>query len=95
MAASDQQRLQKILQNLGMERLYSKCLEEKIDIHSISYLTDKELSRLGISTIGNRVILREACRATETSPSSFDNHRAGGTITLKFAMSNLFFLVLV
>ena len=77
MAASDQQRLEKILQNLGMEHLYSKCLEEKIDIDSISYLTDKDLSRLGISTIGDRVRLREACRATETSPSSFDNHRGG------------------
>ena len=51
-----------ILQQLGLANLLSRFVDERVDEKIVLSSTDSELSRLGISTIGDRVRLRELCK---------------------------------
>ena len=55
--------LERVLRNLGFAPLLPLFQRDKIDSITIaSSLTDVELNRLGISTIGDRIRLREALK---------------------------------
>ncbi|KAL3854789.1 hypothetical protein ACJMK2_014038, partial [Sinanodonta woodiana] len=54
------ERFRQILDDLSLSPLFQNFVYEKIDsIESCKNLTDVELSRLGTSTIGDRVRFRE------------------------------------
>ena len=48
-----------ILETLGLSSLEERFRREKADITTLKSLTDSDLIRLGIETIGDRVRLRE------------------------------------
>ena len=72
-----------LLTNIGLSRLIGNFKDEKLDdIQIIGSLTDSEMTRVGVSSIGDRIRLRDACRrnindgnsttAVITSPTSSD-----------------------
>ncbi|KAK3083721.1 hypothetical protein FSP39_002007 [Pinctada imbricata] len=60
MAASNE--MEKILQEIDLQALSPRFDEQKININNVLSLTDQELNRLGVTTIGDRVRLRETVR---------------------------------
>ena len=54
--------LESLLRKVGLANLTERFQEEKLDVDSLMCATEKDLTRLGVSTIGDRVRLREACR---------------------------------
>ena len=54
--------LARILSAGGMPTLLHKFEEERIDVAMVGRLSDAELVRLGVTTIGNRVRLKEKVR---------------------------------
>ncbi len=54
--------MERILQQLGLANLLSRFVDERVDEKIVLSSTDSELSRLGVSTIGDRVRLRELCK---------------------------------
>lgn len=69
--------MEKILKDLGLSILLQKFKDERIDETIALSLTDSELIRLGVGTIGDRVRFRELCKeaATASTPSA-DNTTA-------------------
>jgi hypothetical protein len=57
--------MEHILQQLNMGTLIEKFREQKMDPSVILSSSDSELARLGVSTIGDRVRLRELCKEAE------------------------------
>ena len=51
-----------ILQQLGLANLLRRFEDERVDEKIVLSSTDSELSRLGVSTIGDRIRLRELCK---------------------------------
>ena len=51
--------LKQTLVEIGLPNLFQKFLDEKIEPQMIEELTDIELKRLGIDTIGDRHRLKE------------------------------------
>ena len=65
--------LKNVLENIGLGYLYTRFEDKKIDIKMINNLTDRELIRLGIETIGDRARLRSNTQTppgTSTDPGS-------------------------
>ena len=54
--------LEKLLEKVGLGNLLSSFVHEKLDCQTLLGLSEKELIRLGVNTIGDRVRLRQACR---------------------------------
>ena len=54
--------MERILQQLGISSLLSRFVDERVDEKIVLASADSELSRLGVSTIGDRVRLREICK---------------------------------
>ena len=52
--------MERILQRLNMRTLIDKFREQRMDPCTVLSSSDGELARLGISTIGDRVRLRES-----------------------------------
>lgn len=67
--------MDKILDDAGLSALRERFQEERIDPEIVISMSDEELSRLGVSTMGDRIRLRSACRGKggfeveNTSPS--------------------------
>ena len=55
-------RLQTALENVGLGTMYSRFLGERIDVNDINALSDNDLARLGVETIGDRLRLRTQVR---------------------------------
>ena len=51
-----------IFQKLDLMHLWPKFEKEKIDAKDIESLSDNELNNLGVTTIGDRIRLRNECR---------------------------------
>ena len=54
--------MERILQQLGLANILRRFEDERVDEKIVLSSTDAELSRLGVSTIGDRVRLRELCK---------------------------------
>jgi len=54
--------LENLLAEIGLHGLYNNFRTQRVEINNLSDLTDNELSRLGVTTIGDRVRLREKAR---------------------------------
>lgn len=54
--------MEKILEEINLGTLIERFKEERIDPESVAALTDQDLSRLGVQTIGDRVRLRTLCQ---------------------------------
>ena len=54
--------LKDVLSSIGLSSVYAKFYEQRIDHGMISGLTDAELTRLGVETIGERYRLREGIK---------------------------------
>ena len=50
--------LESLLRKVGLANLTERFQEEKLDVDSLMCATEKDLTRLGVSTIGDRVRLR-------------------------------------
>ena len=58
--------MERILQRLNMGTLIEKFKEQRMDPSAVLSSSDGELARLGVSTIGDRVRLRELCKEEES-----------------------------
>ena len=59
------------LEKIGLGTFYQGFVNEHIDDASFPWLSDSELSRLGVETIGDRIKLREEMRCIELVTDSF------------------------
>ena len=64
--------MERILQRLNMGTLIDKFQEQRMDPCTVLSPSDGELARLGISTIGDRVRLRELCKEEESDGQQED-----------------------
>ena len=55
-------KMDEILEEAGLSTLLTRFNEERIEPELIVAMTDAELTRLGVTTIGDRVRLRSVCR---------------------------------
>ena len=62
--------MQKILDEIGLGTLVGRFQEERIEPEIVSAMTDGELTRLGVSTMGDRIPLRRLCRVSISTQSS-------------------------
>ncbi len=62
MASDNQRMLTNILNRAGLATLVANFDKEKVDPAQIERLSDEELSRLGVGTIGERIRLRESAK---------------------------------
>ena len=66
--------MEAILQELSMETLLGRFRAQRMEPQAVLAATDAELVRLGVSTIGDRIRLRDACKRhvddRNASPSS-------------------------
>ncbi|XP_070581505.1 uncharacterized protein [Ptychodera flava] len=56
--------MERILRELGLGNLLQKFLDERVDPKVVISLSDGQLERLGVSTIGDRSRLRSKCEST-------------------------------
>ena len=54
--------IKRALRNAGMAALSQKFEEERIELSMIITMTDGEMTRLGVGTIGERIKLRESAK---------------------------------
>ena len=54
--------MEQILQSLNLGTLYARFQEQRIEPETLLAASDQELVRLGISTIGDRIRIRDACK---------------------------------
>ena len=54
--------VENVLQEIGLYALLGNFVGQKIEFDSLTHLSDTELGRLGVMTIGDRVRLREKVR---------------------------------
>ena len=59
--------MNELLRNLNLEDVIANFEAEKIDIDMVKSLTDSELSRLGLSTIGDRKRIRDYCHRSNNN----------------------------
>lgn len=62
--------MENILRELGLESLIPQFSAERIEPENVSTLSDEELSRLGVNTIGDRIRLRRMCTAAKKDRQS-------------------------
>lgn len=58
-------RIVDVLEEIGLHNLTRRFEEEKVELQDIQSLSDADLNRLGVTTIGERVRLRCRSRAME------------------------------
>ncbi len=59
--------MESILIELNLQSLSQRFVEERIQPQNIISLNDDELVRLGVTTIGDRIRLRDRCKDESTS----------------------------
>ncbi len=61
-----------ILRSLGMETILGRFQAQRMELHTTLAACDQELVRLGVSTIGDRIRLRDTCKrkVEEDTPST-------------------------
>ena len=64
--------MDKILQELNLGTLVDRFDGEKIEPDTVISASDSELSRLGVSTIGDRIRLRDLCSKSSKQADSED-----------------------
>ena len=57
-----------ILDSLSLSSLKENFTRERLSLSGIRSLTDEELQRLGVATIGDRIRLKEACKQQQQQP---------------------------
>ncbi|XP_053383435.1 uncharacterized protein LOC123541168 [Mercenaria mercenaria] len=65
--------VQEILHRSGLPTLKERFTAEKIDVNLISTLSDEDLVRLGVATIGDRIRLREEAKRSLMSVAQADS----------------------
>lgn len=71
--------MEEILKEIGLSVLIEKFKEERIDEKIALSLTDSELIRLGVDTIGDRARFRELCKVSTTSGDDSDKRATTST----------------
>ena len=66
--------MEDILNKAGFSELLQRFIAEKIEPETIIAVTDLDLIRLEVATIGVRVRLRETCRKSEKEPHQSDTN---------------------
>ena len=61
--------MDKVLEDAGLSTLRERFLEERVDPEIVIAMSDAELARLGVQTIGDRIRLRSACRGKNGPPN--------------------------
>ena len=69
--------VEEVLNKAGMGHLVERFVSENIDISTIFSISDQDLARLGVSTIGNRIRLREVCKQQQQQLSNNRSASAG------------------
>ena len=64
--------MDKILRELNLGTLVDRFDAEKIEPDTVISASDSELSRLGVSTIGDRIRLRDLCSKSSKQADSED-----------------------
>ena len=59
-----------LLRELNLSNLIEKFNEERIDVDTILAATDSNLIRLGVTTIGDRIRIRELCKKSKLESES-------------------------
>ena len=54
--------MEEVLNKAGVGHLVERFKNENVDISALCNATDQDLARLGVSTIGDRIRLREVCK---------------------------------
>ena len=54
--------MEQILQSLNLGTLLGRFQEQRMEPETVLAASDQELVRLGVSTIGDRVRIRDACK---------------------------------
>ena len=72
-----------ILRELNLGTLVDRFNDEKVEVDTVISASDSELARLGVCTIGDRIRLRNLCKArkqedSEVSHASTSNPRRQG-----------------
>ena len=64
--------MEEILRSLGMETILGRFQTQRMEPQTTLAASDQELIRLGVSTIGERIRLRDACKrkVDECTPST-------------------------
>ncbi|CAB3983909.1 Arylsulfatase B [Paramuricea clavata] len=62
--------MEKILEELGLGTLKQRFAEERIEPEIVLAMTDGELTHLGVSTMGDRIRLRQICRVSISTQSA-------------------------
>ncbi|XP_061171814.1 uncharacterized protein LOC133181305 [Saccostrea echinata] len=73
MSSPSMSSIDSVLEELKLQYLIGRFHEEKVEISDIQSLTDGELNRLGVTTIGDRVRLRE--KVTELTKRDCSSHQ--------------------
>ena len=58
-----------ILRKLNLGTLVDRFNDEKVEVDTVISASDSELARLGVCTIGDRIRLRNLCKATKQEDS--------------------------
>ena len=66
--------MEKILEKIGLGTLIGRFQEERIEPEIVLAMTDGELTRLGISTMGDCIRLRRTCRVSTSMQSSEESN---------------------
>ncbi|XP_070550716.1 uncharacterized protein [Ptychodera flava] len=81
--------MEDILRRANLSSLLPRFQEQKIESTTILSLTDGELTRLGVTTIGDRVRLRELCSPEASSEYSPNDTTGSGTSTTTSGSASL------
>ena len=54
--------MEEILRSLGMETILGRFQAQRMEPQTVLAASDQELIRLGVSTIGERIRVRDACK---------------------------------
>ena len=64
--------MEQILQSLGMGTLLGRFQAQRMELVSVLAASDQELVRLGVTTVGERIRIRDACKKAmgENTPAT-------------------------
>ena len=73
--------MDKVLEDAGLSILRERFQEERIDPEIVIAMSDVELARLGVQTIGDRIRLRSACRGKNGTANVTPENNASSNAT--------------
>ena len=68
--------MDKVLEDAGLSTLTERFREERIDPQIVIAMSDVELARLGVTTIGDRIRLRSACRGKKDTANPISDRNS-------------------